>query len=173
MYGCAFEGASFTCLSGTTGKQSWEYGSAADFIREAQIPNRLFVRSRSVSSGGPMLITTGGSYTEYRYDGSGRLIGRRRTGWAGYSPQRRELDVVEYTSWDALGRPTSGVIHAGGRSEDITIHYNDAARHMEASNGEAVTRDVNGNVVTEVEIVGFAHPLVHESVIQSTAQVCL
>jgi hypothetical protein len=44
---------------------------------------------------------------------------------------------------------------------------------MEASNGEAVTRDANGNVVREVIVVGFGPANVFGYIIQSTAEVCL
>jgi hypothetical protein len=165
--------ATLTCLSGTTPRESWLYGSLEGFIREAQIPNKLIVRQREVSSGGPSLVTQSRNVTDYRYDASGRLIERRRTRQVGLSSSWIELDLVEYSAWDSQGRPTSGTIRVGDNAQPVTIVYDDRARQMEASNGEAVTRDANGNVVREVIVVGFGPPNVVGYTIQSTAEVCL
>lgn len=171
-YQCSLTNATLTCLSGTTPQESWRYGSQEDFIREAQIPNKPLVRQRVVSSGGPMLVTQSRTVTDYRYDASGRLIERRRTRQTGLSSMI-ELDLVEYSAWDSQGRPTSGTIHAGDSAQPLTIVYDDRARQMEASNGEAVTRDANGNVVREVIVVGFGPANAFGYSIQSTAEVCL
>ena len=149
------------------------YGSVEDFIREAQIPNKLLVRQRQVTFSGGMLITFNQTVTDYRYDASGRLIERRRTRRVGLSFSFVELDLVEYSGWDSQGRPTSGTIHVGDNAQPVTIAYDDRARQMEASNGEAVTRDANGNVVREVVVVGFGPTSVVGDTIQSTAEVCL
>ena len=149
------------------------YGSLEDFIREAQIPNKPLVRQREVSSGGPMLVTQSRTVTDYRYDASGRLIERRRTLQTGLMTSPRELDLVEYSAWDSQGRPTSGTIRVGDNAQPVTIVYDDRARKMEASNGEAVTRDANGNVVSEVIVVAFGPATVFGYIIQSTAEVCL
>jgi len=173
-YQCALEGnATLTCRSGTTVQESWLYGSPEDFIREAQIPNKLLVRQRQVSSGGGMLVTFFQTVTDYRYDASGRLIQRRRTHKPGLSSSFIEDDLIEYSAWDSQGRPTSGTIHVGDNAQPVTIGYDDRARHMEASNGEAVTRDANGNVVSEVSVAGFGPANVFGYTIQSTAEVCL
>ena len=172
-YQCSLTSATLTCLSGTTPQESWLYGSTEDFIREAQIPNKLLVRQRQVSSGGGMLVTFFQTVTDYRYDASGRLIQRRRTHKPGLSSSFIEDDLIEYSAWDSQGRPTSGTIHVGDNAQPVTIAYDDRARHMEASNGEAVTRDANGNVAREVIVVGFGPANVVEYAIQSTAEVCL
>jgi len=173
-YQCSLEsGATLTCRSGTTAQESWVYGSLEDFIREAQIPNKLLVRQRQVTFSGGMLVTFNQTVTDYRYDASGRLIERRRTRRVGLSFSFVELDLVEYSAWDSQGRPTSGTIHVGDNAQPVTIAYDDRARQMEASNGEAVTRDANGNVVREVVVVGFGPTSVVGDTIQSTAEVCL
>jgi hypothetical protein len=162
-----------TCRSGTTSRETWLYGSLEDFIREAQVPNKLLVRQREVSSSPGTLITFIDTVTDYRYDASDRVIERRRTRRTGLSSGFMELDLMEYTAWDSQGRPTSGTIHVGDNAQPVRISYDDRARQMEGSNGEAVTRDANGNVVTEVVVVGFGAPNVVKYVIQSTAEVCL
>lgn len=172
-YQCSLNNATLTCLSGTTPREAWQYGSREDFIREAQIPNKLLVRQLDVSSGGVMLVTQIRTVTDYRYDASGRLIERRRTRKTGLSSSFIELDLIEYSAWDSQDRPTSGTIRAGDNAQPVRISYDDRARQMEASNGEAVTRDANGNVVREVIVVGFGPANVVEHTIQSTAEVCL
>jgi YD repeat-containing protein len=93
-------------------------------------------------------IGSGGSTTAYGYDGAGRLTRRKRTSYYSLGGQNEtaELDAVEYRSWDARGRPTAGILSAGGESEPLVLMYDDAARHVEASNGESVTRDADGNM---------------------------
>ena len=172
-YQCSLSNATLTCLSGTTPREAWQYGSREDFIREAQIPNKPLVRQLDVSSGGVMLVTQIRTVTDYRYDASGRLIERRRTRKTGLSSSFIELDLVEYSAWDSQDRPTSGTIHVGDNAQPVRISYDDRARQMEASNGEAVTRDANGNVVREVIVVGFGPANVFEYAIQSTTEVCL
>lgn len=173
-YQCGLESsATLTCRSGTTLRDSWVYGNLEDFVREAQIPNKLLVRQREVDSGGVMLVTQSRTVTDYRYDASGRLIERRRTRRTGLSSSFIELDLIEYSDWDSQGRPTSGTIHVGDNAQPVRISYDDRARQMEASNGEAVTRDANGNVLREVIVIGFGPANVLGYVIQSTAEVCL
>jgi hypothetical protein len=173
-YQCGLESnAMLTCRRGTTAQQSWQYGSLEDFIREAQIPNKLLVRQREVSSSPGMLVTFSQTVTDYRYDASGRLIERRRTRRTGLSSGFIDVDLVEYSAWDSQSRPTSGTIHVGDNAQPVTIAYDDRARHMEGSNGEAVTRDANGNVVSEVSVVGFGSANVFGYIIQSTAEACL
>src|SRR5689334_20148370 len=85
-YQCALEGsAMLTCRSGTTSREAWLYGSLEDFIREAQVPNKLLVRQREVSSSPGTLITFIDTVTDYRYDASDRVIERRRTRRTGLS----------------------------------------------------------------------------------------
>jgi hypothetical protein len=83
------------------------------------------------------------------------------------------LDVIEYTAWDALDRPTAGTLRVADRSEPITVRYDDAVRRMEASNGETVTEDADGNVVRETIVIGFGAPSTVDHLIQSTVQFCL
>lgn len=168
-YQCTFDVRFLTCTGGSVNTE-WEYGSSADFVLEPQVPNRILAVRRSFSTSG-MLVTSSLTQTDYRYDGSGRLLERRRrrndvTGL-------RELDVVAYTAWDSFGRPTSGTIRAGDRTGPVTIQYDDAARRMEASNGEAVTRDADGNIVREVVVIAFGTPTAVDDVIQSTTEFCM
>jgi hypothetical protein len=103
--------------------------------------------------------------------GAGRLLERRRqtTNVSGV----HELDVVIYTSREALGRPSSGTIRAGDRTGPVSIRYDDAARRMEASNGETVTRDTDGNIVREVVVFGFGTPFGVDTLVQRTTEFCL
>lgn len=166
---CTFDGVhTLMCTGGST--LTWRYGSAADFVAEAQVPNRVLALNRSLQTGFTV-VSSSTTFTEYRYDTSSRLLERRRSrrDFTGL----RELDVIEYTAWDRLDRPISGTLRVGDRSQGITIRYNDSVRRMEASNGEAVTRDADGNVVMETVVIGFGAPSVVNYVIQSTAQFCL
>lgn len=150
--------------------QDWWYASDVDFVLEAQVPNRILVQSRSFSTLG-MVVTSSTVSTGYRYDASARLVERhrRRSDVGG----EHELDVTEYTSWDAVGRPTSGTVSAPSGTGPITIRYEDGARTMAASNGESVTLDANGNVIREVVVFGFGTPGVLDRTIQTTAEICL
>jgi hypothetical protein len=149
--------------------QDWVYASAADFVLEAQVPNRIRAESRSFSTLG-MVVTSSEVSTEYRYDTSTRLVERRRRrsdiGGA------RDLDATEYTSWDALGRPTAGTVSGPNGAGPITIRYDDAARRMDASNGESTTVDANGNVVREAVVYGLGAPGVIDRAIGTTAEIC-
>jgi YD repeat-containing protein len=150
--------------------QDWWYASSSDFVLEAQSPNRVRAQSRSFSTLG-MLVSSSTVSTDYAYDGSGRLVQRRRrrsdvTG-------ARELDLTDYTSWDALGRPIAGTVSGPNGAGPITIRYDDAARRMDASNGESTTVDANGNVVREVVVYGFGSPGERDRTIQTTAEICL
>jgi len=175
-YDCDFGGTGYHCR-GPQVAENWTYRSLSDFVLEAQIPNRRRVlRQEGSWYGWWAWMGSGGDTTEYRYDGAGRLKGRTRTSYSslGGGPQSAtELDSIEYTSWDARGRPASGILSAGGESETVVLMYDDAARHMEASNGESVTLDANGNTVREVVVFGFGSPGVREHVVQATAEVCL
>jgi hypothetical protein len=149
--------------------QDWVYASAADFVLEARVPNGIRAESRSFSTLG-MVVTSSVVATEYRHDASTRLVQRRRrrsdvTG-------ARELDVTDYTSWDALGRPIAGTVSGPNGAGPITIRYDDAARRMDASNGESTTVDANGNAVREVVVYGLGAPGVIDRAIGTTAEVC-
>jgi len=173
-YQCGLESnAMLTCRSGTAAQQSWLYGSLEDFVREAQVSNKLLVRQRDASVSPGTLVTFSQTVTDYRYDASGRLIERRRTRRTGLSSGFIEIDLIAYSDWDSQGPPTSGTVHVGDNAQRVTIVYDDRARHMEASNGEAVTRDANGNVVSEVVVLGFGPANVVAYTIQSTTELCL
>jgi hypothetical protein len=166
---CTFDVRFLRCAGAT--RTVWEYPGPEAFVLEPQVPNRIAALGRSVSSGGPMLVSFSETRTTYRYDGSGRLVERVREG--SNVTGTRELDAVEYTAWDAEGRPTAGTIRAEGRRGPVTLRYDDAARRMDASSGESVTRDVNGNIVREVLVFGFGAPFTVEDVIQATTEFCL
>jgi YD repeat-containing protein len=169
-YQCTFDVRFLTCTGDA--RAVWEYGDTSDFVLETQVPSRILAVTRSVSTGGPMLVSASTTQTDYRYDGSGRLLERRRrrndvTGL-------HELDVTEYTAWDALGRPTAGTIRVpDGRTGPVTIRYDDSARRMDVSNGESLTQDANGNIVREVVVYSFGAPSVVDRTIQSTGEFCL
>jgi len=44
---------------------------------------------------------------------------------------------------------------------------------MDASNGESVTVDANGNVVREIVVYGFGEAGGFDRTIQTTAEICL
>jgi hypothetical protein len=170
-YTCALDGRILRCNdSSRFVVQEWWYASDVDFVREAQVPNRVLAQSRSFSTLG-MVVTSSTVSTEYRYDASARLVERRRrrsdVGGA------RDLDVTTYTSWDSLGRPTRGTVSASGEMGSVSIRYDDAARRMDASSGESVTVDANGSVIREVVVFGFGAPGVIDRTIETTAELCL
>jgi YD repeat-containing protein len=84
-----------------------------------------------------------------------------------------DSDRIEYTAWDALGRPTGGTIHFRDETQPVTLTYDDARRRVEASNGEASQLDADGNLVEEVLAEGFGPSYgVVRYVIEATAQAC-
>lgn len=171
-YTCTLDVRTLTCRdSSHFVVQDWTYVSSADFVLEAQVPNRILAQSRSFSTLG-MVVTSSVVSTEYRYDASARPVERhrRRSDVSG----ARELDLTEYTSWDALARPTSATVSAPSGTGPITIRYDDSARRMDASNGESVTVDANGNVVREVVVYGFGPPGDGlDRQVQTTAEICV
>ncbi|HEY7819567.1 MAG TPA: hypothetical protein VIG29_15190 [Vicinamibacteria bacterium] len=151
-FSCVFERGTATlrCSSGPFLERTWEYADIDDFISEVSAPNRILARVRS-SSGGAL-----GSFarteTEYRYDTQGRLLERVRVG---ASPVGSEtLDTARYTAWDALGRPTAGIVTGPAGSENLILRYDDASWQMEASSGESSRQDANGNPLREVFVFG-------------------
>ena len=168
-YQCTFDVRFLRCTGSAT--TVWEYSGPEAFVLEPQVPSRILAVARSVSAGGPLLVSSSHTQTDYRYDSSGRLVERRRritvvTGTI-------ELDVLEYTAWDSFGRPSAATLRAEDRTAPVSIRYDDAARRMEASNGEAVTRDSDGNIVREVFVFGFGAPFAVDTIIQSTSELCL
>jgi hypothetical protein len=171
-YTCTFDGGHVLRCddSARLVVQEWLYATATDFVMEPQVPNRILVQSRSFVTLG-MVNTSSSTSTDYTYDASGRVVERRkrRSDFTG----ARELETVTYTAWDARGRPTAGTVRTPDATGAITIRYDDTARRMEASNGESVTQDANGNVVREVFVLGFGAPGTADFVIQGTAESCL
>jgi YD repeat-containing protein len=163
---CALDGLVYRC-SGSSFTREWSYPSLDAFIQEAVVPNRILAVGRQ-TSGGVMLVSSGGWTTTYTYDGAGRLVGRERRGFNSFG--RWSIDTTTYTSWDALSRPVSGEATLGdGTTMTLSLTYDDAARTVRVSNGELVTRDSDGNVVREVE---FAGADVSQYGVTSTAQIC-
>jgi len=169
VWECAFVPARLTCLIGASSLRSWAYASVSDFVQEAGIPNRILAREGRSASGGPFLISFGGTLTAYRFDQDGRLTERVRTGtnFVGAST----LDTLKYTRWDSSGRPIAGEITAGGRVETVSIVYDDVRRSSTASNGELVVRAVHGNIIQEIEFGGAGGRL-REFVVEATDEVC-
>jgi len=163
---CEFDGRTYACRFGMDSR-SWTYASTRDFIREARTPNRIQAQSRSYSGGGPMLVSHSSHTTSFSYDDRGRLRERRRV--AGSYFVSWVLDTTVYDQWDGVGRPTAGVITAGGGETPVSIDYDDASRTAEASNGELTVRDEDGNIVREVEFAGYP---VKVYVVTATAEVC-
>ena len=170
-YTCTLDGRILSCRDGSRFVlQDWTYVNSADFVAEAQVPNLIRAQSRSLQTLG-MVVTSSVVSTEYQYDASARLLERRRrrsdvTG-------ARELDTTRYSAWDSLGRPTAGTVSGPNGAGPITIGYDDAARRMDASNGESTTVDANGNVVREVVVYGFAAAGAIDRTITTTAEICL
>ena len=161
---CELGGLTLTCRA-SRGSTSWQYASLSDFIAEAQVPNLVLARERNWSGGGPMLISYGSHATLNTYEGL-RLVTRVRTASNAFGSFA--IDRAEYDHWDRLGRPTAGRITTGDTTEPLTLRYDDAARRVEASNGEYTVRDANGNVVEEAEFYGAPHVFI----IQELAEVC-
>ena len=71
------------------------------------------------------------------------------------------VDTITYTGWDTFNRPIAGEVSVPDGDPTVpmptldtmplSITYDDAARVMQASNGESVQRDKDGNIVKEVE----------------------
>ncbi|HSF20384.1 MAG TPA: hypothetical protein VLK65_33030 [Vicinamibacteria bacterium] len=161
-----------SCAAGTLNRD-WEYANLADFIGEAAVPNRLRVESRRTTAGALL-----GSFTTtirfYEYDGQQRLTRRVRT--SSNSLGTFELDDARYSQWDAEGRPTRGEIRAGELSAGVSLSYDDGQRRLEASTGERVVVDRNGNILNEVEVFGLGpDPFRFERdyVITATERACL
>ena len=128
----------------------WVYRSEVDFFSEAAIPNHVLAQSREIIGCVGGMPGCGTSLVKFDHDAQGRLVRRERS----WSPQWHEgggvADVTSYTAWDRYGRPTQGQVEQGGRTEPVTIVYDDVRRIAQASNGELVEQDAFGNVLREV-----------------------
>jgi len=177
-------GRRWTCTAGGTSPRcsafpvsqytTWTYASVEDFVREAAIPNRLFVlRKEGVGCGTFAYIPCSLTVTEYTYDAQARLVRRERLSGT-ESDDLALFDTTTYTAWDTQGRPTAGQIEANGRRETIGISYDDASRLMEATNGELVQQDRHGNTVREAVRwgVGDTEPWTTSYTIESLQAVC-
>ena len=164
------------CESGWGRRWAWAYRSHWDFVLEAQTPNRRLVLSQRFNWQGQWAwMGSGGSETEYQYDGDGQLVARRRTSWgglAGTPSGRREVDRTDYDSWDHAGRPIAGTYRADDQEQHVTIWYDDPSRTMRSSIGELAVQDTDGNLVREVEVIG-GRPSAREHVIQATDVACI
>jgi len=160
-----------TCASGLQ-LSSWQYSSLADFVREPNPPNRPRAVSRT-TTGGALV----GSFTQtlrsYEYDPQGRLLRRTRTSSGSLGSSL--LDETLYTEWDASGRPTRGEIRSGVPSAPVLLTYDDAQRLVDTSTGERVSRDANGNLLSEIEVFGVDQAFRSERQYRTTAtrSICL
>jgi hypothetical protein len=170
VWECEFVPATLRCLISVSRLRSFSYASVADFVREAGVPNRILAQERRSASGGPFLISFGGTSTSYRYDPDGRLIERVRTGTAFTGTTL--LESVRYTRWDVSGRPVAGEITTRGQVEPLSVTYDDVRRTARASNGERTVRDVHGNIVEEVEFSAALGGQPREFVVEAMAEVC-
>jgi len=151
---------------------TWTYASRADFVHEADVPNRILVRRRE-SVGCGSFSTTGCAYRtlEYAYDAKGRLLrreGSSRQSLGGGS----SLEVTTFTEWDRHGRPTRGHLEGDASRVPITIGYDDVARVAHWSNGERVEQDPYGNVVHETLVLDDGRLFENTYVIESLQPVC-
>jgi YD repeat-containing protein len=136
----------------------------------------LFAARRDIS-GGTLLISTYGWTTIYTYDAGGRLSGRGRHRYNAFSSWL--VDTITYTGWDRSNRPIAGELTVPEGDPTVpmptlitmplSITYDDAARVMQASNGEFVMRDKDGNIVKEVE---FSGDPATDYVVTASATVC-
>jgi hypothetical protein len=150
---------------------TWTYQSHADFLHEADVPNRVRALRRQTTGCGTF-VTTGCSHSlvEYAYDAQGRL--RRRERSSSHSlGGARTIDVVTYAAWDRRGRPTQGVLEADGARVPLSIVYDDPRRIAQASNGELVEQDRHGNVIREVQLSG-GRTVLTQYAIEAVQQVC-
>jgi len=150
---------------------TWTYRSHADFVHEADVPNRVLALRRQTTGCGTF-VTTGCSHTvvDYAYDAQSRL--RRRERSSSHSlGGGRTIDVATYTAWDRRGRPTQGELEADGARVPLTIVYDDSRRITQASNGELVEQDVHGNVIREAQL-SDGRVVETEYAIEAFQQVC-
>lgn len=174
---CRLDGRTFACSRGWYQSWGWSYGSAWDFVLEARAPHLRLMRRQTYSWQGHWAwMGSGGSETEYQYQGGGQLATRRRTSsWSSGTSgmmERRELDRTEYDSWDDVGRPIAGTYWVGEQTTPFSIVYEDATRTMRSSIGELAVQDEDGNLVREVEVIGGS-TMASEYAIQATAEVCI
>jgi hypothetical protein len=151
---------------------TWTYRSHADFVHEADVPNRILALRRDTLGCGTF-ATTGcnRALIDYSYDTQSRLVRRERSsshslGGGG------TLDVATYTAWDARGRPTRGELETSDLSQPLTITYDDARRIAQTSNGEFVEQDVHGNVIREAQLGDTSASFEDVFTIEAVQQVC-
>jgi len=151
---------------------TWTYRSHADFVHEADVPNRILALRRETTGCGTF-VTTGCSQSlvEYAYDPRGRLQRRERS-WSHTLGGGGTIDVATYTAWDRSGRPTQGELEADGARVPLTIVYDDFRRIAQASNGELVEQDVHGNVIREAQLRDGRPAAETEYTIEAVQQVC-
>ncbi len=134
---CSWRPPTYGCYGG-----SWSYHDTADFVDEAQTPNRILAVSRTqYLPGSPGLWRYGGSSqgtTNYSYDPNRRLL-----------LIQSGADTIAFDSWDSLERPVAGTRTNVGGTTRVTITYDDAARVMVVSTGEVVQQDRDGNITRD------------------------
>lgn len=151
---------------------TWTYRSQADFVHEADVPNRILALRRETTGCGTF-ATTGCSHAlvEYAYDAQGRLVRRERSSGSSLGGGLT-IDVATYAAWDGRGRPTRGEIEANGVRVSLTIAYDDSQRIALASNGELVEQDLLGNVVREAQLDNDHPSFQTDYTIEAVQQVC-
>jgi hypothetical protein len=146
------------------------YGSVADFVDELAVnPPRILATS--------MTSMGSGATTTYSYDAQRQLISKTLT-TSDFPPA-----VINYTAWDANGRPTAGGEVGQGFTIAITKAYDDAARTMTST--EKQTQAPLSPLMTYVQsYTADGEPLLatdssngtvfstRTTTITSTAQVC-
>lgn len=151
---------------------TWSYRSQADFVHEADVPNRILALRRETTGCGTF-VTTGCSHAliEYGYDAQSRLVRRERT-WSHSLAGGGTIDVATYTAWDRRGRPTHGELEVDGTRVPLTIAYDDFRRIAQASNGELVEQDEHGNVIREAQLADGGQSAETHYTIEAVQQVC-
>jgi YD repeat-containing protein len=171
-YTCSWNSGSlqFVCVGGGN-TVTYKYPSLEKFVEEIKVYARIFMTS--ITS-----VGSSNSTTTMTYDNSGRL-----TTWV--TVTGATTLTYSYTSYDAAGRPQSGLynISSGGftcTNATITRTYNDAVRTMNESISGGVGALCSASSVTStydketgVDIVVVATPGgTTTKTINSTAQVC-
>jgi hypothetical protein len=172
QFSCTFDSAVWSCNSSSTigYSRSSSYRSAAEFVDEARIPNRVRrTEWRSAYTGG-LLGSAAATLVRYTYDDRGRLSARDASGGNDFASSVPLQDAV-FDSWDSQGRPLAARIAGCGSDERVTIRYDDGRRTVTWSNGESHTVDVNGNPVEDT-FVWCAFVQERSYVVLASGRVC-
>jgi hypothetical protein len=141
------------------------YTSVADFVDEIRVipPIARIQRQTRRFTNGP----AANADVTYEYDSA-----RRQTRLS--TAVNRNLSVMTYNSWDAMGRPTSGVSSSRASTVSLKYTYDDAARTMTITGPAGVevdTYDGGGNMIHETSTDGGGKTEVAVQIVK-TEMVC-